>query len=238
MESFDLNDLELAFDEDAVAELRNPPDRLLLLGEAHGVEETPRVIAAVMRRVGFRALALEWDAALAPAIEGYLGGRGLSVEDARAQLDFTGTDGRVTAGHFALLRQLNADGALDQLILFNADGDSFDERDRAMADRLLGALVHGRPTLIVAGAAHTRRTLQPWGVPMGTHVAAVVPDVAEGEIEYFGGSCLNMTVKRIPERKPPAAPRFYRRTDGSFVAEVRRAHPAAVPGLDLQLPSS
>jgi hypothetical protein len=105
-----------------------------------------------MQAFGLTSLALEWPEDLAPMIRAFLAGEML------ADYWFVwGGDGRITAGHLAVLAERAAAGPLE-LILFDgviSEGWSWSQRDEAMARRLLAASWPGTRTLAVAGNAHT-----------------------------------------------------------------------------------
>ena len=85
-----------------------------------------------------------------------------------------GGDGRITAGHLAVLAERAAAGSLE-LILFDgvvgADW-SWSRRDEAMARRVLAASPPGGRTLVVAGNARTPASPTELGVPMGARLAS------------------------------------------------------------------
>ena len=72
---------------------------LLLLGEIHGVAENPLLIAALLAEFGLSGLALEWPAELTQTVSAFLAGGPLQDH----WLLWSG-DGRITAGHLAMLR--------------------------------------------------------------------------------------------------------------------------------------
>ena len=86
---------------------------LLLLGETHGVRENPLLIRALMLAFGLTSLALEWPGDLAPAIRAYLAGKTLADHPW-----LWAGDGRITAGHLAVLAERAVAGPLE-LILFD-----------------------------------------------------------------------------------------------------------------------
>ena len=92
-----------------------------------------------------------------------------------ASAEFFCGDGRITAGLFALLRRLRAEGRLEQVIAFDRlDPKPLPEwqvRDREMAERLLAGWDRRLPLLAVAGAFHAR--LEPG--TMATRIATEVP---------------------------------------------------------------
>ena len=121
---------------------------LLLLGEIHGVRENPLLIRALMTALGATGLALEWDENLAPVVDDFV--RGVPLRDHR--LLWSG-DGRITAGHLAVLREGVTAGWLRTLTLFGGTGGvdwDWSARDAAMARRVLAAQAAEGGTLVVA----------------------------------------------------------------------------------------
>ena len=141
---FVVTDVDLAIEPPALAAARRSLDSsgLLLLGEVHGVRENPLLIRALMKAFGLTGLALEWPDALGPVIQAFLAGKTLADHPW-----LWGGDGRITAGHLAVLAERATAGAL-KLILFDgvigADW-SWSQRDEAMARRILAGLPLGRP---------------------------------------------------------------------------------------------
>ena len=171
---------------------------LLLLGEMHGVAENPLLIRALMSAVGATGLALEWDEDLAPVIDGVL--RGGPLRD--HSLLWSG-DGRITAGHLAVLREGVAAGWLRTLTLADGMGEGdwdWSRRDAAMARRVLAARPADGGTLVVAGNAHTPVTPTELGVPLGARLAQRRPGVREIRISYGGGRFYNLEPRRFTHR--------------------------------------
>jgi hypothetical protein len=133
---FEVIDVELVIDRPALTAVRRSLDEsgLLLLGEMHGVRENPLLVRALMRAFGLNALALEWPDELAPVIDTFVTS---GVLEDHPWLWFG--DGRITAGHLAVLRELPGSGPLD-LTLFDVvvtAGASWSARDEMMAGRIL-----------------------------------------------------------------------------------------------------
>jgi hypothetical protein len=169
----------------------------LLLGEVHGVWENPLIIAALLRSFGLTSLALEWPAELGPVISAFLAGEALADDP----LLWSG-DGRMTAGHLAVLRERAAAGPLELTLLdgvMPADA-SWSDRDAAMAGRLLAGAGTSSCTLVVAGNAHTPVHATPLGVPLGAVLAARRPGVREIRIDYRGRSYYNLAPRRFAPR--------------------------------------
>jgi hypothetical protein len=180
---------------------------VVLLGESHGVEQNPLIIATLVRTFGLCSLGLEWDVELQPVVDDFLAGRPLDVAALAPSVD-----GRITAGHFAVLRSLRERGLLERAVLFDPPWPgSWDERDRLMAAELLAGIGSG-PALAVAGNLHTWLRPHEHGVPMGVHVAAARPATLEIRIRCLSGEALNITLKRV----------------GSPVAETGHHHAAAL----------
>jgi hypothetical protein len=107
---FSVTDPGLVIEPAALAAARRSLDSsgLLLLGETHGVRENPLLIRALMLAFGLTSLALEWPEDLAPVIRAYLAGKTLPDHPW-----LWGGDGRITAGHLAVLAERAAAGPLE-----------------------------------------------------------------------------------------------------------------------------
>jgi hypothetical protein len=154
----------------------------ILVGERHGVEQNPLVAHTLMRRFRVRVLGLEWPADLQPAMDAYLSGGRLCAET------FTDSgDGRVTAGHFAIIRALRREGLLDRVVLFDPSPwpETWSERDRAMAARLLGE-AGAATALVMAGSLHTRLRRHRHGEPLGAYLVRARPGTVEVRLRYPG----------------------------------------------------
>ncbi len=194
--AFDLDGLELAIEPPALAAARRSLDEsgLLLLGEVHGVRENPLLIRALMRAFGLSALALEWPSELAAVIDAFMASGVL----AEHPLLWFG-DGRITAGHLAVLRERAGSGPLD-LTLFDgtvsADA-SWSARDEMMAGLVLARATAAAGTLAVAGNAHTPTRPTSLGVPLGAWLARGRPGVLDIRIRYGGGRFYNLETRRF-----------------------------------------
>ena len=225
---FVVADLELEAEPAAVRAAQRSLDDsgLLLLGEVHGVRENPLLIRALMRTFGLTGLALEWPDDLAPAVAAFLAGETLADHP----MLWSG-DGRITAGHLAVLAERAAAGPLE-LTLFDGTIDagwSWSQRDEAMAARILAGGAAGVPTLAVAGNAHTAVGPTELGVPMGARLAHRRPGVREIRIDYCGGHYYNFR----PARFAPAGPqrrqlRLHQHED-ELVLDLPSASEAIVP---------
>jgi hypothetical protein len=203
----------------------------VLLGEVHGVRENPLLIRALLQALGLTGLALEWDAELAPVVSGFLAGRGLADHPA-----LWSGDGRITAGHLAVLRERSAAGPLELTLMdgtlpggMGSAGWSWSQRDEAMADRVLAAAA-GPGMLVVAGNAHTRVRPTDLGVPLGAVLAARRPGVREIGIDYRSGRYYNLAPRRFAPRtgSGPPSPRLVLRNE-NLTLELPSATEAVVP---------
>jgi hypothetical protein len=199
---------------------------LLLLGEMHGVRENPLLIRALMQAFGLTSLALEWPDDLAPVIQAFLAGETLAARPC-----LWGGDGRITAGHLAVLAERAAAGPFE-VILFDGvigAGWSWSQRDQAMARRLLAGSPSTARTLAMAGNAHTPSSPTALGIPLGACLARQRPGIREIEIRYGGGRFWNFKSRRFAR---PAGPqgsiRLYQDT-GELVLDLPVATEAVVP---------
>ena len=170
---FEVTGLDLVIEPPALATARQSLDSSgLLLGESHGVRDNPLLIHPLMNAFGLTSLALEWSEDLTPVIRAFLASGTLADHPW-----LWGGDGRITAGHLAVLADRAAAGPLE-LILFDgvigADW-SWSQRDEAMARRILATSPPSARTLVAAGNAHTPVRPIELGVPMGARVAGQRP---------------------------------------------------------------
>jgi len=196
---FAVTDLGLVIEPPALAAARRSLEEsgLLLLGEVHGVRENPLVIRSLMQALGLGGLALEWHEDLALAAGAFLAGGRLADHP----LLWSG-DGRITAGHLAVLRERAAAGPLS-LTLFDGtmgEGWTWSQRDEAMGRRILAAPAAAAGTLVVAGNAHTPTARTGLGVPLGACLAGQRPGVREIRISYGGGRFYNIQPRRFRRR--------------------------------------
>jgi hypothetical protein len=199
---------------------------LLLLGEPHGVQETPGLLYALATALDARTLAFEWShEEFDEVVQAFVRTGRLDLErlwtlPASAEL-FAG-DGRITAGHFALLERLRAEGRLDGVILFDRldpepEPADWRPRDRDMAARLLAEWNGHDRLLALTGGFHAQ--LEP--DTMAAHLARELP-LRPATIHYARGRCWSRGEAREIEGPPPTAP---------ITIVLPEATPATVPGL-------
>jgi len=202
------------------------PSGLLLLGEMHGVRENPLLIRALMQAFGLTSLALEWPDDLTPVIRAFLASQSLADHPW-----LWGGDGRITAGHLAVLAERSAAGPLE-VILFDGvigAGWSWSQRDEAMARRLLACSPPGARTLAVAGNAHTPTSLTDLGLPLGACLARQRPGIQEIQIRYGGGRFWNFKSCQFARSAiAQGSIRLYQAT-GELVLDLPMATEAVVP---------
>ena len=129
----------------------------MLAGESHGVEQTPRAVFALVRRLGVNALGFEWswdqfDHVVQPVL-----GAGRVDRDALWSLppdaEAFGGDGRFTAGHVRLLDEHA--GELDALVCVDVlESETLQAREEEMAARIRAAVRPDRRLLVVVGSWH------------------------------------------------------------------------------------
>jgi erythromycin esterase-like protein len=227
---FAVTDPGLVIEPLALAQARRSLDSagLLLLGEMHGVRENPLLIRALMQAFGLTSLALEWPEDLAPAIQAFLAGEALTDH-----WFVWGGDGRITAGHLAVLAERAAAGPLELILFDGGTGAdwSWSQRDEAMARRLLAASGPGARTLAVAGNAHTPVSPSELGVPMGARLAGQRPGVREIRISYGGGGFYNGGPRQFARRADPQDKIRLYQHDGELALDLPLATEAVVPEL-------
>jgi hypothetical protein len=228
IDEFVVEDLGLAAEPAALAAARRSLDScgLLLLGEMHGVRENPLVIRAVMQAFGLTSLALEWPDELAPVVRALLAGQPLADHPL-----LWGGDGRITAGHLAVLAERSKAGPLE-VILFDGvigAGWSWSQRDEAMARRLLTGSPPTARTLAVAGNAHTPTSSTDLGVPLGACVARQRPGIREIQIRYGGGRFWNFKSRQFAGRASAQGPVRLYEDSGELVLDLPIATEAVVP---------
>ena len=238
--SVSIAEIPTEFDESASQNLATDLEKtnLLILGEMHGVKENADIIYTLFKRFGFRNLALEWEPELKDVVEKFL---------TSGELDFDAVkdspDGRITAGHFALIKKLKSEGLLEYITCFDegSGGGDWNKRDETMAKNILANL-SGSPTLVVAGNLHAKTEEMTFDDepdihhPMGENVKKEIPDVPSGGIEYLTGKFYNYGPKEFRKlaegEELPSVARFYRKEDGLYTFEIPEAHLATVPNPD------
>jgi hypothetical protein len=201
---------------------------MLVVGEPHGVRETPSALASLASILDVRAVAFEWShEEMDPALVRFVRTGAFDLDalwslPGSAEL-FCG-DGRITAGHFALMDRLRSAGRLEQVIAFDrldADPAHPDAaaRERDMAERLLREW-DGRSRMLVAVGAFHARIDRAAGETMASHLAARVPGLAPAMLAYRRGQAWSRGLHDVAGAMPPAP----------IVLTLPFATPAVVPG--------
>jgi hypothetical protein len=226
--SFAITDIGLEMEPAALAAARRSLDEsgLLLLGEVHGVRENPLLIWALMLALDVSSLALEWFAGLRPTIMDFLAEEVLPDND-----DLWWGDGRITAGHLAVLAERSAAEPLNLVLLDGVTGAdwSWYRRDQAMASRILAASAPDSRTLVVAGNAHTPTTETDLGVPMGAHLGMQRPGVLDILINYCRGSFYNLEPRQFRAVDSPHEHVGLHEDTGQLILVLPAANEAVVP---------
>jgi hypothetical protein len=226
---FEVTDLPLMIEPSAGAAARRSLDQsgLLVLGEVHGTGENPLIIRALMRAFGLSGLALEWPAGLAEVISAFTTGGMLSDHP----LLWRG-DGRITAGHLAVLRERAAAGQLDLTLADGTTGAdrSGSERDEAMAGQILAGATAAAGTLAVAGGSPTE-------IPLSARLSRQRPGVLDVRIRYGRGGYYNLRPSQIHPSISiwPSQARLYEER-GDLILELPIATEAIVPHRPLPWP--
>ena len=141
-------------------------------------------------------------------------------------------DGRLTAGHLAVLRKRARAGQV-ALALFDGvpgAGPSWSESDQAMAVRVLAGATAAAGTLVVAGNAHTPTGPTVMGVPLGARLRKQRPGVREIRISYGRGGYYDMRPRHFHPSISiwPNQVRLYQEK-GNLILELPAATEAMVP---------
>ena len=213
VDAYRFDDVRLAREALELAEATLAESGLLLAGEPHGVHETPRVLYALAVALGTRALALEWShEEMEAPLQAFRRDGRFELERLwalPASAEFFCGDGRITAGHFALLRRLRNEGRLEQVIAFDRiDPDPVPEwqvRDRELAERLLREWDRRLPLLAVTGAFHARLDTPE---TMAAKLAEEIPGLGPAMLVYEDGSAIPPApiVLRLPAATPAVVP--------------------------------
>jgi hypothetical protein len=189
--------------------------------------ENPVILGLLMDKLGIVSLGFEWEPELYPPSMLYAKGKPLETEHLQES-----RDGRVTAGHFALLRKLHEAGKLNRFYCFDYWENGGTRRDLGMSSNLSAAHDKYDPILAAMGRAHAsfRTELE---ADMDTSAAEYLKrrmgHVPRVMIDYGGGSYHNEKPKSFKHRLPSAANPTFRRSGNHYVFTLPFAHPAQVP---------
>lgn len=206
--------------------------KLFILGEMHGVKENVDIIYTLIKKFGFRTLALEWETSLQQVVERYI---------ETGEIDFDSIqdspDGRITAGHFALLKKLKEEGLLEKFLCYDGSGEfDWNARDENMAKNILSELSDS-PMLVVAGNLHASVDSITFDDepgerhPMGGQIKTHIPQVPSGKINYESGHYHNFGVRDFSNDSDNVVleSKFSISADGSYIFTLPVATPAMVP---------
>ena len=118
VQAFDAAPLGLEVDPEADA-VRESLQRtgLVLMGERHGIAQTPVLVEKLISWFGLGGIALEWDANLRPWLDRWLTEVSWSTPLGKTPaMQIWSGDGRLTAGHLAVLRRWAAAGLVINLM--------------------------------------------------------------------------------------------------------------------------
>ncbi len=188
--AYPLGGVEVPDDVAAVAEASLAATGLVLAGEAHGIEQTPRAVHALARRLGIDALAFEWswdqfDQVVQPVlVTGRIDRDALWSLPADAEA-FSG-DGRFTAGHVRVLEELAP--TLERLVLVDElESGSARAREEHMAARLLDGRRRGGRMLAVTGSWHAALEPSDGVEPAAAILLRALPGLARVMLAPEGG---------------------------------------------------
>jgi hypothetical protein len=201
---------------------------LFVVGEPHGVRETPSVLYALASVLGTRALALEWShEEMDEPVQTFLRSGSFDFEQLwtlPASAEFFCGDGRIAAGQFALLQRLHLERRLDQVIVFDRldpepPPDDWQVRDREMAARILAEWDRRLPLLVLTGAFHAQLDAAE-GATMAAHLVRELAELQPAMLDYASGQCWSRGELHDASAPMPDAP---------IKLQAPKATPAIVP---------
>jgi hypothetical protein len=168
---------------------------MVIVGERHGIADTPSVVYALVHALGVRAVAFEWSyEEVDDALQAFMRVGRFDYErlwTLPQSSEFFCGDGRITAGHFALLQRLHEEGVLGQVIAFDRldrvpprDWETHIRvREPELAARLLATWNRELRLLVLTGGFHARLE-SPDGAPMAAYLAKELPGLQPITLEH------------------------------------------------------
>lgn len=198
VEQFPAEEFQVNLSAEARSYLKNAQEggQVVLMGETHGVQQNALAIEFVARVSNVSTLALEWPVSMQGLVDRYLATSELLLNWFPSV--HTCSDGRITAGHFAVMKRLHDKGLLERVICIDsscsADANS---RDRSMANCLADCIRGDSGTLIAVGSMHARTSAlaaahdlskgATFFHPLGEHLVKAYPDLRRVHLSYLGG---------------------------------------------------
>ena len=224
---------DVAFDAEALARASASlaESGLLIVGERHGVRETPSVLYALAVALGTRAVALEWShEEMDDPVQAFFRTGAFDFDQLwslPSPAEFFCGDGRIAAGHFALLDQLRRERRLDQVIVFDRldpePVSDWREQARVREPELAGRLLAewGRqPLLVLTGALHAQLAAPDYETMAG-YLGRRLRGLQPVMLGYESGHCWSGGEMHDASSPLPEAPITFR---------LGVATPAVVPG--------
>lgn len=216
---------------------------VLLVGEVHGTQEVPRVVAGLLSdlaALGYRGLGLEIPRPQRDGLEAW--GRGLTP-DPPAFFAQPAADGRGNCQVLSLVRQALGTGDTWQVLCFDQGPDQlftrWEERDEWMARNLLAQRDRhcpGGKVVAICGNLHARVAPGRFGRRYWPSLAGWLrqfqPQLAVHSVKviFHTGAFFNMGVRRILPRflpwNAPARIRAPKRRGYTLELQLPRATPA------------
>lgn len=219
-----------AFDAEALALARTSlaETGLLVVGESHGVYETPSALYSLAAGLDTRAVALEWShEEMDDPVQDFVRRGSFDFErlwSLPPSAEFFSGDGRIAAGHFALLQRLRDEGRLDQVVVFDRldpepPREDWLMREGEMAERLLAEWDDRVPLLVLTGAFHAQLGAEE-GETMANYLARQRPGLRPAMLDYAHGQCWSRELHDVSASMPSAP----------ITLRLPEATPAIVPG--------
>jgi len=209
----------------------------VLVGEIHGILQTAGLLAELVDLLDISLLALEWPAELTGTVATWVA----TGELPDHPFLWLG-DGRITAGHLHLLKQLGSRTRPVTSLLFDAtdppaidrttmsDEQMWTARDHAMAENLASALAgSGRRCIGVAGNAHTQLVKGRYGRPMGAWLTDDRPELRGITVRYGPGRLYNVGSRTINSERRDVSPARLHLDQQNLLLDLPAPAEAVVP---------
>jgi uncharacterized iron-regulated protein len=226
-----VKEIDTKFDEISISDFisRLNDTKLFILGEMHGVQENPNIIYTIFKKFGFKNIAIEWSDKLQEAVNFFLKTGDIDFDKIK-----NSDDGRITAGHFALLKKLKEEGLLEKVICFDEWSNEWNDREKNMANNIIKNILN-TPILVIAGNLHAKmdsfKDKSNSYHPMGENIKNKIQNVPNGKIEYLKGEYYNLSLKEFKKSNREKLPKaeFYKSSDGTYMFILPEAHAGSVP---------
>ena len=160
---------------------------VLVVGEPHGKAATPPFVLRLMRELDATALGLEWSHdEVDETLQRFVRDGVLDLHGIPPTAEIFNGDGRALEEHLELLQALREEGRLQQLIAFDRldrEGQTWEDRDREMAERVLEQWDRRNRLVVLTGGFHAQLECAD-GQTMAMRLARELPGLQTAMLAY------------------------------------------------------